>query len=609
MNPGIDSSRPFSGREFAKTLTQSAGVYRMLGAGDAVLYVGKAKNLRRRVESYFARPQADTRLQRMVSLVERIEVIVTRTEAEALLLENQLIKSLKPRYNIELRDDKSYPYIYLDDRHDFPRLTFYRGARHAGGRYFGPFANAWAVRDTLSTLHKLFGLRSCTDSIFRNRCRPCLEYQMQRCSGPCVGLIEQAAYARRLAQAVLFLDGRSQEVVSQLGLEMEAASASLDFERAAEIRDRLGALQRIVAKQFVAGERGDVDVFTVIVAEGIVCVHILMFRAGLSHGSRTLLPKLKADVPLDELSAHLLIAHYSEHPIPAEVIVSPAPDGHAAVEEALSLLALRRVAIVTAPRGTRAKWLEMGQHTARSMLDTEIASKATLQARFAAMRELLDLDSQCQRIECFDISHTQGEATVASCVVFNEDGAVKADYRRFNISGITPGDDYAAMEQALSRRFARLVAGEGVKPDLLLIDGGRGQVAQAFLALDALGLHGIVVVGVAKGPERRAGHETLLVGRDCREIVPGPTSLASHLIQQVRDEAHRFAITGHRMRRGKARTQSALEDVPGIGPKKRQLLLQHFGGVQALKKAAVGELQQVAGVSAALAQRIHDALH
>lgn len=599
----------FDGKEFARSLTGEPGVYRMLGDGDQVLYVGKARNLRSRVESYFARGAHDARITSMVMQVRRIEVMVTRTEAEALLLEAQLIKALRPRYNIELRDDKSYPWIRVSTAEDFPRASFHRGARSGNDRYFGPYPSAWAVRESLNLVHKTFRLRSCEDSVFANRTRPCLQYQIQRCSAPCVDLIDRHSYAADVHQAMLVLEGRSSALIDQLSQDMERAAAELDFERAAQCRDRISALRRVLATQFVQGERGDLDVLACCSRNGKACVEVLFFRGGMSLGNRSYFPRFLGDASEAEVLRAFVVQHYAQQTAPAELLLSHAIDDQELVEEVLAGQSGRRVRLIDNPRGERARWVDMAMRTAEATLETELATNATFSARREDLRVLLGLEQAPARIECFDISHTQGEGTVASCVVFDEQGPARGDYRRFNIEGITPGDDYAAMKQALERRFARLARGEGKPPDLLLIDGGAGQLRQAVEVLGELKMGDILAVGVAKGPERRAGEETLIVAPSLRELIPGPSSKALHLIQQVRDEAHRFAITGHRGRRAKARQKSVLEDIPGIGSKRKRALLKAFGGLHGIQRAGVEDLSTVEGIDRALAQRIHDLFH
>lgn len=599
----------FDGRDFARTLTTEPGVYRMLGATDQVLYVGKARNLKSRVESYFARGAHDARITSMILQVRRMEVMVTRTEAEALLLEAQLIKALKPRYNIDLRDDKSYPWIRLTAADEFPRVSFHRGARSAPDRYFGPFPSAWAVRETLNLVHKTFKLRQCEDSVFGHRTRPCLQYQIQRCSAPCVGKIDRHDYAASVRHASLVLEGRSSTLIDELNHAMEQSSRALEFERAAELRDQVATLRRVLATQFVQGERGDLDVLACCSRNGKACVQVLFFRGGMSLGNRSYFPRFVGAAEEAEVLRAFVVQHYSGQTPPAELLLSHAIEDQDLVAEVLSEQAGRKIKLIDRPRGDRARWVEMAMRTADAALASELAANATVTARREDLRQLLGLDEAPARIECFDISHTMGEVTVASCVVFDANGPVRSDYRRFNIDGIEPGDDYAAMRQALQRRFARLARGEGVAPDLLLIDGGLGQLRQALDVLEEFAVPGIFCVGVAKGPERKPGHETLIVAPEMRELAPGPASPGLHLIQQVRDEAHRFAITGHRGRRAKARQKSVLEDIPGVGSKRKRALLKAFGGLQGITSAAVEDLSTVEGIDRALAQRIHDTLH
>jgi excinuclease ABC subunit C len=599
----------FDGRAFARTLTREPGVYRMLGSGDEVLYVGKARNLRHRVESYFARGAHDARITSMVMQVRRIEVMVTRTEAEALLLESQLIKALKPRYNIDLRDDKSYPWIRLTAADEFPRLAFHRGAKLPGDRYFGPFPSAWAVRETLSLIFRTFGVRQCEDSVFRHRTRPCLQHQIGRCSAPCVGLVDRHEYAAAVRHACQVLEGRSAPLIDELTGEMERSAQALDFERAARLRDQVAALRRVLSPQFVQGEKGDLDVLACVSRNGKACVEVLFFRGGMSLGNRSWFPRFLGEAGEGEILRAFILQHYTSQSAPAELLLSHAIEDEELVAEVLGEQAGRKVRIVHAPRAERARWVEMAMRTAEAALATELAANATLRTRQQSLRELLGLDEPPARIECFDISHTQGEGTVASCVVFDARGPLKSDYRRFRIEGIAPGDDYAAMRQALSRRFARLAKGEGVMPELLLIDGGIGQVRQALEVLAELGIEGPLVVGVAKGPERKPGAETLLIAPAMTELVPGPASPALHLIQQVRDEAHRFAITGHRAARAKARQKGTLDEVPGVGTKRKRELLKAFGGLRGILRASVEDLMTVDGIDRALAERIHAHLH
>lgn len=598
----------FDGKAFVRTLTTSPGVYRYFDADDELLYVGKAGNLKKRVGSYFLKPRMEPRIAAMVSQIARAEITITRTEGEALLLESQLIKSLKPRYNILLRDDKSYPYIHLTGG-DFPRLAFHRGARGGEGRYFGPYPSAAAVRETLNLLQKLFRIRNCEDSYFRNRSRPCLQHQIGRCSAPCVGLIAAADYATSVRHAAMFLEGRSSAVLDELVAQMERHSAALEFERAAGVRDRIAAVKQVQARHYVQGASRDMDVIAGVIANGTACVSVTFFRNGISLGSRDFFPRLAFDADVGALLASFVGQYYLERLVPEELILSHAVEEADLLAEALSTHAGHRVSVRSAVRAERARFVEMATRNAEAALATRLASRQTLVARFDALRELLGLDEPPQRIECFDISHTMGEATVASCVVFGPEGAEKSQYRRFNIGGITPGDDYAAMRQALERRYRRLQAGEGRLPDVLLIDGGPGQVRQAIDVLGELGVTGVRVVGVAKGESRKAGHETLILGDSGRTLWPGPESPASHLIQAVRDEAHRFAITGHRGRREKARETSSLEQIAGVGAKRRAALLRQFGGLSGVASAGVEELTRVDGINRELAERIYAAFH
>jgi excinuclease ABC subunit C len=605
MTDSPDSTRSFDARSFLRGLTSAPGVYRMLDGDAAVLYVGKAASLKKRVASYFSKA-LPTRLQRMVAQIAAIEVTITRTEAEALLLENQLIKALKPRYNVLLRDDKSYPYIHISD-HPWPRLGLHRGQRRVGGQLFGPYPSVAAVREALTTLHKLFGLRGCPDTVFRNRSRPCLQYQIGRCAGPCVGLVSAAEYQDRIRQASAFLDGRSDQLVAEFQREMEAASAALDFETAARWRDRVADLRTIQARQYVDGRRSDLDVLACVVQQGRACVALTSFRSGFNQGTRTYLPRCNGTEEAAEVLAAFVGQHYLDHPPPPEIVISHPIADRLLLEQVLSEQAGRQVALRSQVRGDRAGYLNLARQNAELALASAASSRAGQRARLEDLMTLIGLPALPQRIECFDISHTQGEATVASCVVFDAEGPVRGQYRRFNIGSAAPGDDYAAMREALLRRFRKVAEG-GVAPELLLIDGGKGQLAEAQRVLEDLGVSGVALVGVAKGEARKAGEETL-VRPDGTTLKPGAASPGLQLIQQVRDEAHRFAITGHRARRGKARQTSRLEDIAGIGPKRRSSLLRHFGGLDGLRRAGVAEIARAPGVNEALAQRIYAALH
>ncbi|MGH8192670.1 MAG: excinuclease ABC subunit UvrC [Rhodanobacteraceae bacterium] len=602
------AAAPFDGKAYLRTLTTSPGVYRMFGEGEALLYVGKAANLKKRVGSYFLKPQLEPRIASMVSQIARIEVTLTRTEGEALLLEAQLIKSLKPRYNIMLRDDKSYPYIFVSED-PLPRIVFHRGAKREKGRYFGPYPSAHAVRESLALMQKLFKVRQCSNSYFRNRSRPCLLYQIGRCSAPCVDLIDPVEYAEDVRHAVMFLDGRSDAVLDDLAARMDDASAQHDYERAARLRDQIGMLRSLQAHHYVRGASIDMDVFACRVEAGIACVSVLFFRNGISLGSRNHFPKLALDAAPEDVLGQFLAQYYLDQPPPSEVVCDREPADAQALAEMLGARREREVAVKWRVRGERARFVELAARNAEAALIARLASRQTLHTRFEALRTLLHLDATPTRLECFDISHTMGEETVASCVVFGPEGPQKNHYRRFNIRGVAGGDDYAAMRQALERRFRPLAHGEGESPDVLLIDGGKGQVAQALSVLRELGLQGIEVVGVAKGPSRREGEERLVLGDSGAVLEPGPDSAALHLIDAVRDEAHRFAITGHRKRREKAREHGVLEDVPGIGAARRAALLKAFGGHGGILAAGVEELCRVRGINRELAERIHGFLH
>lgn len=629
------TENPFDAGAFVKTLTGKPGVYRMLDGRGDVIYVGKARNLKKRVGSYFSRAQQGPKTQAMVAQVQAIEVTVTHTENEALILENHLIKSLKPRYNILLRDDKSYPYIFLSESDDFPRLSYHRGAKRKKGRYFGPYPSAGAVRESLNLLQKLFRVRQCEDNFFRNRSRPCLQYQINRCTAPCVGAVSKEDYQQDVRHTVMFLEGKSPEVIDEMVQRMEQASSELHFEEAAHFRDQIASLRRVQESQYVSGESGDLDVIAAAIEGGLACVQVFFIRGGRNLGNKVFYPQhvddagesdvLKAFIPQYYLSNERRNeglqsdSNHSNRTIPAEILLShdlnEGDSGNKAVLQAvLTEESGRRVQLSHKVRGDRARWLEMATANARAAVRAQLASKANLLSRFEDLQDALGLESLPQRLECFDISHTMGEATVASCVVMETTGPVKADYRRFNIEGITPGDDYGAMRQALIRRYTRLKKGEGKLPDILLIDGGKGQLAEAEKVLEELQIEGVNILGVAKGPDRKPGQEALFLSGHSLSTKKAPRILptdspALHLIQQIRDEAHRFAITGHRQRRARARNTSVLEDVPGLGPKRRQSLLKQFGGLQEVARAGVEDLSSIPGISRQLAQRVYDAFH
>ncbi|WP_126455108.1 excinuclease ABC subunit UvrC [Sulfuriflexus mobilis] len=611
------TEQPFDKKSFLASLTERPGVYRMHAEDDTILYVGKARNLKKRVSSYFRNSGLAPKTQALMQQMRTITVTVTHTESEALILENNLIKEFRPRYNILLRDDKSYPYICLSTEQDFPRLGFHRGGRRGKGRYFGPYPSAGAVRETLSLLQKLFPIRQCEDSFYRNRSRPCLQYQIKRCSAPCVGFIDKADYAEDVRNTILFLEGRDDAVIDSLVQRMETAAGHLDYERAATYRDQIARLRSLSEKQYVSSEGGDLDIIACSSASGSSCVQVFTVRGGHHLGNRAYFPKHIAGSEDAEILAAFITQYYlgegqgggARRPIPSQILVNHAIDDSDWLQGVLTEQAGHKVSIHARVRGERARWLEMATDNAHHALQQQLSSKSSLTARFEALQDALGLEAVPQRMECFDISHTMGEATVASCVVFDSEGPNKSNYRRYNIEGITPGDDYAAMRQALLRRYSKVKEGEGAMPDVLFIDGGKGQLRQAGEVLQELQIGGITVVGIAKGPERKPGEEDLfLLGHKTPFILPAD-SKALHLIQQIRDEAHRFAITGHRQRRAKARQRSVLEDIKGLGPKRRQRLLKQFGGLQGVNRAGKEDLARVEGISLALAERIYDVLH
>ena len=588
----------FDPKSFVAGLPNMPGVYRMLGADGEALYVGKARDLRKRVASYFVKQVASPRIRMMLGQVASMEVTITRSEDEALLLENNFIKSLAPRYNILFRDDKSYPYLMLTG-HGYPRLGFHRGAKDKRNRYFGPFPHAYAVRESIQLLQRVFRLRTCEDSVFENRSRPCLLHQIRRCTAPCTGEIDAARYAEDVRNASLFLEGREDDVIGALSSRMAEAAGALRFEEAALFRDQVRALSRVQARQYVESDRGvDADVVACAEENGIPCVNLVMVRAGRHVGDRSFFPANAAGATAEEVLAAFLEQHYVEQPAPPLVLANVPLD-----------LELDGVQVSSPTQGERRIWVEMARKNAVLALSQRARERATQEGRLLALREALGLPDSVQRIECFDISHTMGEATVASCVVYDRQQMQNSEYRRFNIRDVTPGDDYGAMRQALSRRYGRIAA-EGARiPDLVLIDGGKGQVGAARAALADLGLNDVSLVGVAKGPERKPGFEELVIEAEDRALSLPPANPGLHLIQAIRDEAHRFAIVGHRARRAKARTQSSLDEIPGIGARRRQALIAHFGGLREVQAAAVDEIALVEGISRPLAERIYKHLH
>ena len=609
-----DAIPPFDPKDYIPNLPRRPGVYRMYSAADdqgssELLYVGKARNLRDRVGNYFMASNVDPKVQALVGHIARIEVTLTNSETEALLLEYNLIKEHKPRYNIVLRDDKSFPYIYLPSGHEYPRLVFYRGSRSLPGRYFGPFPSAGAVKETLQSIQKIFRSRNCRDSFFENRSRPCLQHQIGRCSAPCVKLISREDYARDIAAAVKVLEGRNDEVNAELATAMEKAADDLQYERAAALRDQLAALKQVQSQQIVTAEGDrDIDVFALVGEPGEYAISVMIIRGGRNLGSTCYFPKGSLAEP-NEALASFLMQYYAETPPPPEILVNLELAEAEALITALGDRAGSHSRLWRPSRALPARWMAMTVDNATQALRMRRARRADIGLMLEELGKLLKLERAPARLECFDISHTAGEGTVASCVVYGPEGPLKKEYRRFNISGVTPGDDYGALRQALKRRYERVRAGEVVAPDVLLIDGGLGQISEVHGELEQLGFGALTLVGVAKGPDRKPGQERLFVFGSPTPIAPGPDSQALRVIQRVRDEAHRFAITGHRKRRARRHNESVLEAIPGLGPAKRRALLRHFGGMQGLMRAGVNDLEAVSGIGTTLARTLYDHLH
>ena len=604
-----EGKQGFDGKALAASLPTRPGIYLMKDASGTPLYVGKARNLRKRVASYFdARPKVD-RIMRMVARIDQLEVSLTRTEGEALLLENEWIKSLKPRYNVLLRDDKSYPWIVISTNHEFPQISFHRGARDKTKSYFGPYPSASSVRESINLIQKLFRIRNCEDSYFAHRNRPCLQYQIRRCTAPCVGLVSQEDYSEQAKDAMLFLQGKNQKVLTRMISRMEQASLELEYEAAAMFRDQINTLKQMQAQQFVSGSQADIDFIALAQEQNQTCVQLVSIRGGRNLGQRSHFPSQTEGYSAAEVLEAFLGQYYQDRQPPVQIVVSHPLTNDKLMASVFSETAGRKISIQAHPRGDRRKMLELAVGNSRQALQMRLASKANIARQFEALQNILQLEELPGSVECFDISHTAGNQTVGSCVVFDNNGAVKSKYRRYNLKGITPGDDYAAMRQVLTRRYGRIQAEEGSLPDLVIIDGGKGQLRQAEEVLAEFGLNGIPLLGIAKGRARRAGYEEWILASPARSFRPGPESPASHLVQQIRDESHRFAITGHRGRRQKAATKSGLEKIPGIGPGRRRALLNHFGGLQGVNKAGVEELSSVPGINRTLAEVIFRALH
>ena len=601
----------FDAHLFLKTLTSKPGVYRMYNADEEVIYVGKAKNLHKRVSSYFRGNLDNAKTRTLVSQIANIDVTVVNSETEAFLLENNLIKKYKPRFNILLKDDKSYPYIFISD-HQHPRVSAYRGSKKQKGEYFGPYPSAWAVKNSLRSMQRIFPVRQCEDSYYRARSRPCLQYQMKRCNAPCVeGYVSNEEYHQQVNYLRLFLNGKNQQVIDDLVAKMEQASAALNFERAAQYRDQISALRKVQERQWVSGQQDEMDVFAYAVKGNIVCVQVMFVRGGQLLGSKSFFPKVPNGTEDTEILSAFLLQFYlaGNKSIPKQVVLPVVLPDEEAITEVLKRQAGYKIQFYRGARDEKRRYLQLAQDNADNALAVKYSDQRSVHARFVELDSLLDQEQPIQRMECFDISHTSGQQTVASCVVFNREGPLKSDYRRFNIEGITPGDDYAAMAQALKRRYKSVKEVEKV-PDVLFIDGGKGQLSQAenFFADWPLEKKPLIV-GVAKGTSRKPGLETLIIA-DTRETIAAEShSPALHLIQHIRDESHRFAITGHRQRRQAVKNTSTLEAIPGIGAKRRQSLLKYMGGLHGLKKASKDEIAKVPGISAELAETIYEYLH
>ncbi len=600
------SDEAFDHQKFLALLSTGPGIYQMLDGKANVIYVGKARNLKNRVASYF-RGEHQGKTAALMQQVRDVQVIITSTEAEALLLEDTLIKKFQPHYNVIFKDDRSYPFIYISEDHAFPRLDYCRGKRQGRGRYFGPYPNASAVKEYIHLMQKLFKIRSCRDVFFKNRTRPCLQYQIKRCSAPCVDYITEENYRRDLHYAIQFLEGKDDSVIENMITRMEQASSGQDYEQAAVMRDNIAALRQVHQQQYISREQGEVDVIVVSRLEGMVGVQMVMIRQGKVLGARNFFPRVPQDAVLSEVVQAFISQHYlqpDELSIPQYIITNILLEESDWLGELLSQQLGRKIQLTSHPRGDRARWMEMAIKNLAHALSQKLSVSENLQQRFQQLSQRLNLSSAIERIECFDISHTQGEGTVASCVVFSEAGPQTQNYRRFNIKSITPGDDYAAMYQALTRRYTRLKTDGESLPTLLLIDGGKGQVAKAQTALEELQITDTMIIGIAKGPSRKPGLESIIFAWSAEEVAFNPSDPALHLLQQIRDEAHRFAITGHRKQRAKARTHSVLQDIPGIGPKKRKALLQRFGGLHGLRKASLEELRTVPGIHRKLAEQL-----
>ncbi len=599
----------FDAVAFLLNASTRPGVYRMVDSSDKVIYVGKAKNLKKRLSSYFRATGLSPKTAIMVSHIHHVEITITHTESEALLLESNLIKQLRPRYNVLMRDDKSYPYIFISSKDAYPRIAVHRGAHKKPGLYLGPYPDAGAVRESINLLQKMFRIRQCEDSTFQNRSRPCLQYQIKRCTAPCVKYISEQAYQQDINHAILFLQGKSEQIINQLIAAMEKAASRQNFEKAGVYRDQIIQLRKVSERQNISAEHGDMDIIACSSAAGQACVTIFYIRHGLNLGSHSFYPALPEMMDGAQILSAFIPQLYLKHQLPGEIILSETLADNTLIEQMLTQQAGHKVSLRSQVRGQRARWLEMASANALAGLKNRLISRTGMLQRFEDLQQVLQLETPPLRLECFDISHTQGEATVASCVVFTQEGALKTDYRRYNIRNITPGDDYAAMNQALQRRYRTTQKIDRKLPDILFIDGGKGQLKQAVEVFQQLDIHSVLLLGVAKGEGRKAGLEKLVFCDGRADLYLTIESAALNLILQVRDEAHRFAISGHRAQRAKKRRTSPLEGISGLGPKRRQTLLKHFGGMQGVASVGVADLAQIHGISKKLAQNIYDRFH
>ena len=592
-----------------KNITSNPGVYKMYDSNNKIIYVGKAKNLKKRVSSYFNSKNHSTRIKRMISLINTLDFTITNSEADALLLENIQIKKHRPRFNILLRDDKSYPYIYVDTQHSFPRLSFYRGKRKKDGKFFGPYSNVYSVRDALNTLQKLFKVRQCSDSFFNNRVRPCLQYQIKRCSAPCVGLINQNEYNNDISMSMKFLEGKNTEIIDFLIKKMDEASSNLKYESAASYRDQINSLRHTCEQSVISGEKGDLDIISAFIVSETACVQVFNIRNGVNFGSETFFPEIDESINESSLISIFIGQYYMNRLAPKEIILNKITKDKKILEFILSKKKSSKVFISNNVRGKRQQWVEMAEKNTLASINSKILSKKNMFNRFQSLQELLDLNEIPKKLECFDISHTFGEETVASCVSFSIEGPQKKEYRKFNIKTTDIGDDYAAMKEALERHFSRIKKSELSLPDICFIDGGLGQVNIALKVMEELQISTVQIIGVSKGRARKPGEETIIMDFGRKKVQLENNSAALHLIQQIRDEAHRFAITGHRKRRDKKRLKSPLEEIPGLGPKRKQILLKHFGGLQGLVKAGEDEIKKIPGINKTLAEAIYYRFH